>query len=278
MSTFRIEKTRNYTIMSNHHLQNRNLSLKAKGLMSLLLSLPDDWVHTLSGLAQISTEGVDAIRMAIRELEQEGYIVRKRIRNANGQLGRMEYVVYEHPQAATVSSEPDSASPALEEPMLENPTLLNTNRVNKNKEKKNELNTYPANPYQSIPNQSICGHEQPGMVAQYKELVQNHIEYEIMCQQYDRERLDEIVYLIVEVLCSKAQYITISGEELPADLVRERLLKFRSSHLQYVFECLDKTTSRVGNIKAYLLTTLYNATGTMNSYYDARVRHEYPLM
>jgi len=298
VSTFRIEKTRNYTIMSNHHLQNRNLSLKAKGLMSLLLSLPDDWVHTLSGLAQISTEGVDAIRMAIRELEQEGYIVRKRIRNANGQLGRMEYVVYEHPQAATVSSEPDSASPALEEPMLENPiqanstqdtptletpmlenpTLLNTNRVNKNKEKKNELNTYPANPYQSIPNQSICRHEQPGMVAQYKELVQNHIEYEIMCQQYDRERLDEIVYLIVEVLCSKAQYITISGEELPADLVRERLLKFRSSHLQYVFECLDKTTSRVGNIKAYLLTTLYNATGTMNSYYDARVRHEYPLM
>ena len=137
--------------MSNHHLKNKNLTLKAKGLMSLLLSLPDDWVHTLSGLAQISTEGVDAIRMAIRELEQEGYIVRKRIRNANGQLGRMEYVVYEHPQAATVSSEPDSASPALEEPMLENPiqanstqdtptletpmlenpTLLNTNRVPK---------------------------------------------------------------------------------------------------------------------------------------------------
>ena len=265
MSTFRIEKTRNYTIMSNHHLQNRKLSLKAKGLMSLLLSLPDDWVHTLSGLAQISTEGVDAIRMAIRELEQEGYIDRKRIRNANGQLGRMEYVVYEYPQTATVSGEPDTDSPALEEPMLENPiqvysaqdiptletpvlestTLLNTNRLNKNKEKKNELNTYPANPYQSIPNQSICGHEQPGMVAQYKELVQNHIEYEIMCQQYDWERLDEIVYLIVEVLCSKAQYITISGEELPADLVRERLLKFRSSHLQYVFECLNKTTSRV---------------------------------
>ena len=110
--------------MSNHHLQNRNLSLKAKGLMSLLLSLPDDWVHTLSGLAQISTEGVDAIRMAIRELEQEGYIVRKRIRNANGQLGRMEYVVYEQPQAAMVSGVPESASPALEEPMLEIPIVM----------------------------------------------------------------------------------------------------------------------------------------------------------
>lgn len=112
------------------------------------------------------------------------------------------------------------------------------------------------------------------MVTQYKALVQHHIDYENMCQQYDRERLDEIVYLIVEVLCSKAQYFTISGEEYPAELVRERLLKFNSLHLQYVFECLDKTASRVGNIKAYLLTTLFNATGTISNYYDARWRHD----
>lgn len=79
------------------------------------------------------------------------------------------------------------------------------------------------------------------MVAQYKALVRNHIEYDIMCEQYDPEQLDEIVYLIVEVLCTKAQYITISGEELPAELVRERLLKFTSSHLQYVFDSLGKT-------------------------------------
>jgi hypothetical protein len=109
--------------MSNHHLKNKNLTLKAKGLMSLLLSLPDDWVHTLSGLSQISVEGVDAIRMAVHELEREGYVIRNRIRNEKGHLTEMEYVVYENPQKPVVAEAPASASPTLEEPMLENPTL-----------------------------------------------------------------------------------------------------------------------------------------------------------
>lgn len=103
MAVFRIEKTRDYTVMSNHHLKNKNLTLKAKGLMSLLLSLPDDWVHTLSGLSQISVEGVDAIRMAVHELEREGYVIRNRIRNEKGHLTEMEYVVYENPQKPVVA-------------------------------------------------------------------------------------------------------------------------------------------------------------------------------
>ena len=303
MAVFRIEKTRDYTVMSNHHLKNKNLTLKAKGLMSLLLSLPDDWVHTLAGLAQISVEGVDAIRMAVHELEREGYVVRNRIRNEKGHLGEMEYVVYENPQTPVVAEAPASASPMLEETMLEkpiqdnpiqgnptqgnpmldhptqgNPMQLNTYRSNTHKEKKNESIPYAANPYQSIPYQSTRAGEQPSMVAQYKALVRNHIEYDIMCEQYDPEQLDEIVYLIVEVLCTNAQYIIISGEELPAELVRERLLKFTSSHLQYVFDSLGKISSHVGNIKSYLLTTLYNATGTIKSYYDAQVRHDHPYL
>ena len=303
MAVFRIEKTRDYTVMSNHHLKNKNLTLKAKGLMSLLLSLPDDWVHTMSGLSQISVEGVDAIRMAVHELEREGYVIRNRIRNEKGHLTEMEYVVYENPQKPVVAEAPASASPTLEEPMLENPTLenpmqgdpmqdkptlgqptqenpmlLNTHRSNTHKENIDLSIPYAANPYQSIPYQSTRGREQPSMVAQYKELIRNHIEYDIMCEQYGHERLDEIVHQIVEVLCSKAQYFTISGEELPAELVRDQLLRFSSSHLEYVFECLEKKTSYVGNIKNYLLTTLYNAVGTIKHYYDARVRHEHPLL
>ena len=303
MAVFRIEKTRDYTVMSNHHLKNKNLTLKAKGLMSLLLSLPDDWVHTLAGLAQISVEGVDAIRMAVHELEREGYVVRNRIRNEKGHLTEMEYVVYENPQTPVVAETPAPPSPALDKPVLENPTQenpmqgnpaqdmpmldqptqenpmqLNTHRSNTHKENIDISIPYAANPYQSNPYLSTRGREQPSMVAQYKALVQNHIEYDVMCQQYDREQLDEIVYLIVEVLCSKSQFFTVSGEELPADLVRERLLMFRSSHLQYVFDCLKQTTSRVGNIKSYLLTTLYNATGTIKNYYDARVRHDHPYL
>lgn len=106
MAVFRVERTRDYTVMSNHHLKNRSLSLKAKGLLSVMLSLPDEWDYTLRGLASISREGVDAIREAIRELEDAGYIVRSRGRNEKGQLSGTEYVIYENPQA----------------PMLDNPT------------------------------------------------------------------------------------------------------------------------------------------------------------
>lgn len=86
MAVFRIEKTRDFTVMSNHHLRNKNLSLRAKGLLSVMLSLPEEWDYTLKGLAHISKEGVDAIRSAIKELEKFGYIERHRKRNKKGRL------------------------------------------------------------------------------------------------------------------------------------------------------------------------------------------------
>ena len=279
MAVFRIEKTRDYTVMANHHLKNRELTLKAKGLMSVLLSLPDDWDYTLAGLARISREGVDAIREAIKELERAGYVIRNRVRNEKGQLTDTEYVIYEQPRASEVASarqQPDS--PALEKPVLENPMQLNTHRSNTHRENIDLSIPHAAMPYPSIPQSSMCGREQPSMVAQYKALVQHHIDYENMCQQYERERLDEIVYLIVEVLCSKAQYFTINGSDVPAEMVREQLLKFNSLHLQYVFDSLNKTASSITNIKAYLLTTLYNAVSMHSSYYDARVRHDHPYL
>ena len=304
MAVFRIEKTRDYTVMANHHLKNRELTLKAKGLMSVLLSLPDDWDYTLVGLSRISREGVDAIREAVKELERAGYVIRNRVRNEKGQLTDTEYVIYEQPRAPEVaadSQQPDS--PALEKPVLENPTLenptqdkptldfpvldkptlenpmqLNTHRSNTHRENIDLSIPHAANTYPSIPQSSTPAREQPSMVAQYKALVQHHIDYENMCQQYERERLDEIVYLIVEVLCSKAQYFTINGSEVPAELVRGQLLKFNSLHLQYVFDSLNKTASSITNIKAYLLTTLCNAVSTHNSYYDARVRHDHPYL
>ena len=98
MAVFRIDKTRDYTVMSNHHLRNTSLSLKAKGLLSLMLSLPEEWDYTLKGLAHINKEGVDAVRTAVIELENEGYIVRKQTRNGNGQMGASEYIIYESPQ------------------------------------------------------------------------------------------------------------------------------------------------------------------------------------
>ena len=101
MAVFRIERTRDYTVMSNHHLRNANLSLKAKGLLSMMLSLPEDWNYTTRGLAKICKEGVDAIGAALRELEATGYIVRHKLRDRQGRISDTEYVIYEQPQLRT---------------------------------------------------------------------------------------------------------------------------------------------------------------------------------
>lgn len=98
MAIFRVEKTKDYVTMSNRHFKNNNLSLKAKGLLSLILSLPDNWDFTLKGLAHINKENIDAVRTAIWELEKEGYVVRRQTRDKNGRMGASEYVIYEIPQ------------------------------------------------------------------------------------------------------------------------------------------------------------------------------------
>lgn len=97
MAVFRVEKTRNYTVMSNYHLRDKSLSLKAKGLLSLMLSLPEDWDYTTKGLARICKDGVDSICATVRELEGAGYIVRQRERHADGTLGGIEYTILEQP-------------------------------------------------------------------------------------------------------------------------------------------------------------------------------------
>lgn len=97
MAVFRVEKTRDYTVMVNHHLRNKELSLKSKGLLSQMLLLPENWDYTLRGLSMINKESVDAIREAVKELEQAGYIIRTRKRNELGHLKRTEYTIFEKP-------------------------------------------------------------------------------------------------------------------------------------------------------------------------------------
>ena len=135
MAVFRVQKTQNYTIMSNHHLRNKALSLKAKGLLSLMLSLPEDWDYTTRGLASICKEGVDSVCATVRELEAAGYIIRRRIRDRNGQMRGMEYTVLEQPQPPEQDepncAQPKQAEPKREKPVQENPAQLNTKEINK---------------------------------------------------------------------------------------------------------------------------------------------------
>ena len=279
MAVFRVEKTRDYTVMANHHLRNTELSLKAKGLLSLMLSLPEEWDYTTKGLSRICKDGVDSICAGVRELEDHGYVVRERIRNPNGQLGAIEYTILEQPRTSDPKREnPVQANPALDYPVLgkpeqENPAQLNTYRTNKD-----ESNTLSANPYpiKSYPINPIA--DQMGMDGMdvYREIIKGNIEYDIMKNNfpYDHERLDEIVELMAETLASKKATFCIAGDTYPASTVKFKLLRISSLHIQYVFECLDKNTTEVRNIKKYLLATLFNAPSTMGSYYKAQVNHD----
>ena len=94
---FRVERTKNFTVMANYHLKDRRLSLKAKGLLSVMLSLPDDWNYNMKGLARLSRDGLDSVRSTVNELERYGYVTRHRIRTENGQLADTEYLVRERP-------------------------------------------------------------------------------------------------------------------------------------------------------------------------------------
>src|SRR5699024_3448792 len=125
MAVCRIEKTKDYTVMANHHLRNKALSLKAKGLLSLMLSLPEDWDYTLKELGYIRNEGIDSSNGAIKELENTEYISRKHIRNPKGQLTAIEYTISEHPQVmeSKDSESPVEALPTQETPIQENPIL-----------------------------------------------------------------------------------------------------------------------------------------------------------
>lgn len=160
MAVFRIEKTRDYTVMSNHHLRDTGLSLKSKGLLSMMLSLPEDWNYTTRGLAKICKEGTDSIGSALKELEQAGYIVRSRLRDSKGKIVDVEYVIYETPHPpepdGPCEDEPDTACPDTENPDMDNPGLenrpqLNKDKSNPDKSKKDRLSTEGSNPVQSSP-------------------------------------------------------------------------------------------------------------------------------
>ena len=127
MAVFRVEKNHSYTVMANHHLRDERLSLKSKGLLSVILSLPDDWRISIEGMTQFSADGKDAIRSAIRELTDTGYITRAQTHSEAGKFSGYDYVVHETPTAS-----PSSGFPTMEKPTTENPTLRNTERLSTN--------------------------------------------------------------------------------------------------------------------------------------------------
>ena len=288
MAVFRIEKTRDYTVMSNHHLRNTELSLKAKGLLSMMLSLPEEWNYTTKGLASICKEGTESIGTALKELERTGYIVRNRLRDSKGKITDVEYVIYETPHKPDTDSpsagtpgtgNPHPGNPDMDNPGLENPAQLNIDISSNYLSNTDSSSIDISNPIQSnppTPAGARMGTDGMGTREIYREIILENIDYEILCQdpKMDREQLDEIAELIVDTVCTARKTVRISGDDFPAEVVKSRFLKLNSSHVQYVMDCMKDNTTYVRNIKKYLLAALYNAPSTISNYYSALVQHD----
>lgn len=288
MAVFRIDKTRDYTVMSNHHLRNKALSLKSKGLLSMMLSLPEDWNYTTRGLSKICKEGTDSIGSALKELEQAGYIVRNRLRDSKGKITDVEYFIYETPHSrgpdTPDKSPPDTADPYTENPDMDNPGLENRPQLNKDKsnperQKKDRQTTEVSNPVSSSPiapkGADRTGRDLMLEREKYRELILKNIEYEVLAEsgRVDCERLDELLELILDTVCSRRESIRIAGDDYPAEVVRSRFLKLNSAHIEYILEQMQENTTHIRNIKKYLLAALYNAPTTMDSYYASLANH-----
>jgi hypothetical protein len=285
MAVFRIDKTKDYTVMANFHLRDKSLSLKAKGLLSLMLSLPEDWDYTTKGLAYICKDGVDSICAAVKELENAGYVQRKRNRNSQGRLTNVEYTILEKPistpevpQAAKRDKSPKQENPVLDNPVLENPrqdipeqdlpkqekpAQLNTNTSSKEK-----INTDLSNTHSFFPSADVtsdCGQTERRITSGD---IRAQIEYEIMAQRYRRDQLDELVEIMLEVALNRSPTIHIGRDaEYPTYYVQERFQRINSMHIEKVMDGIAENRTRVYNTKAYLIAALFNSVSTIDHHY-----------
>ena len=276
MAVFRVERTSDYTVMSNYHLRDKRLSLKAKGLLSQMLSLPEDWDYTLAGLCYINRESKDAIRTAIRELEQAGYIRRRQTTDRGGKFAGNEYTIYERPQeplpGEPSSEKPSSGNPTTGKPLSEKPTQRNIEKQKTDRQSTDSIPFRAAEPPEPKRTETSLADR----MEDYRELIRDNIQYPLLAAQNpdDADLIDEIVELMTETVCARRRTTRVCGSDFPAEVVKSRLLKMDAEHIRFVLKCLHENTAKVKNIKQYLLATLYNAPVTINSYYSALVGHD----
>lgn len=301
MAVFRIEKNKNYTVMANYHLRDISLSLKAKGLLSLMLSLPESWDYTTKGLACICKDGVDSICSTVKELEKAGYVQRRRLRNELGHLTEIEYTILEKPVRPSSSEEsalPDSpakagtppkrekpvldypvwdspgqAFPEQDEPEQENPAQLNIQESIKEKS-----NTDLSSKDSFFPSGALPVNKQAPLTdgKTERERIREQIEYEIMVERYSREQLDELVEIILEVAMNRSPTIRIGREaEYATAYVQDRFSRITSMHIERVCDGIRDNHTQVRNTKAYLLAALFNAVSTLDSYYTMQANSDF---
>ena len=296
MAVYRVERTRDYTVMSNHHLKDTSLSLKAKGLLSLMLSLPDDWNFNMRGLSSICKEGLEAIGSALKELEKAGYMVRNQLRGANGRITDTEYIIYERPQEPAPADpdtagpdtpppdttlpypgNPDVVEPDVADPSAENPALLNTKKSNTKKTNTQRPNTHSFPP--PAPSAPLAAPVAPveGMkeIFERREDIKAQIEYDLIADFSNQTQLDEFVEIMLEVALSRSPTMKIGRDaEYPTAFVQQRFEQLNSEHIRKVLDGIQENTTRVWNTRAYLLAALFNAPATTDNHYTMLVNHD----
>ena len=265
MSTFRVNKNVNYTVMSNYHLQDKKLSLKAKGLLSYMLSLPDDWDYSLKGLTTGCRDGIDSVRSTVRELEARGYLRRSKVRDARGRIVDYNYEVFELPQKESAedvpvpaSDSPSSENPTSGFPTLENPIQQNTNKQNTKRQSTN------------LSGQTAETEDFDQMATRVRAEFREKLEIDILAKRYAPEMLQELLDNIVEMYCCPLRTQYIGKQVQTTKAIRLRLDKLTSQHVEYIFDVMANTTQPIKNIMVYLRTTILNAPTTMEHYYQAQ--------
>ena len=300
MAVFRIEKNKNCTVMANYHLRDISLSLKAKGLLSLMLSRPEDWDYTTKGLACICKDGVDSICSTVKELEKAGYVQRRRLRNELGHLTEIEYTILEKPVRSAASEEslpdtsekagtppkrenpvlddpvldlPEQAIPEQEEPEQEKPTQLNIQESIKEKS-----NTDLSSKDSFFPSGALLEDRQAPLTdgKTERKKIREQIEYEIMVERYSREQLDELVEIMLEVAMNRSPMVRIGRDsEYATAYVQDRFSRITSMHIERVCDGIRDNHTQVRNTKAYLLAALFNAVSTLDSYYTMQANSDF---
>lgn len=321
MSTvFRVQKNANYTTMSNYHLKDKRLSYKAKGLLSVILSLPDEWDYSLKGLSYIANDGIDSVRSTVNELEKFGYISRgAQTRDERGRMSAGEYFVYENPEQnphfkseeKNGSVEPNptalenptrsnseentalenptrsnfTASTALDFPTTENPTTENpttgtilNNKILNNKKHINQsiqqdkTDRIGKRGEKAFPSSALKEKDRE----EYREIIHENIGYkDNYSDDPDKKRVNEFVELMLDVICSGNKTVRVNGAEIPREIVKSRFLEITSIHINYVLDALERSAPDIRNIRAYLITALYNAPVTQDNYYSAWVQNDF---
>ena len=241
------------------------------------------WDYSLKGLAKICKDGEVSIGTALQELEQQGYLTRRQLRDDKGKFLDLEYTIHEIP-VPTDSNPADKTEPESGDPDQGCPQLENPDADKPDSEKHAQLNTISnqiknkSNTDLSIIHQSIRADAQDTMDAIdiYREIIKENISFDILChnQRHKAEEIGELLELILETVCSAKKTIRVGGEDKPAEIVKSRMMKLDQSHIEYILETFDGNTTDVRNIKSYMLTALYNAPGTIGLHYSSRVNHD----